>query len=389
MTGVIRHMEIQRGKEGMKSAQFNDIMGATSRCTLRLLSNSIPQEQQIATNYGIRGDAWFGSVKTANEVALRGHEEVFQIKQYHSLFPKDFFEEVLKEAPGWVHIVLKATTRDEVNLVAVGYCYSHKTILHFVLTENAGSTSEGDPYEMKYTDSYGNICTRFVDRPEVISNFFASSNIIDTHNQLRQDLLQLEKKWLTKNPFFRLSTTLIGVNVTDLFLLANHHKVINISNSTIGKQKISIRRFAGILSNQLIAHARRLSASSSRFLPDSPLDIIPIVSNKDSSKSSVSDLSSELFTLSEKQAVRSLQDANGKTHYLVKFDITKDPSGHSRCKKRKCKLCYERGKSRDVSYYCISCGEGFSFCNKGDGHDCFKTHVEQIRRITRHSRNLH
>jgi hypothetical protein len=182
---------------------------------------------------------------------------------------------------------------------------------------------------------------------------------------------------------------LIGVNVTDTFLLANHHKVINISNSTIGKQKISIRRFAGILSNQLFAHARRLSASSSQFLPDSPLDIILIVSNKDSSKSSVSDLSSELFTLSEKQAVRSLQDANGKTHYLVKFDITKDPSGHSRCKKRKCKLCYERGKSRDVSYYCISCGEGFSFCNKGDGHDCFKTHVEQIRRITRHSRNLH
>jgi hypothetical protein len=50
-------MEIQHGKEGIKSAQFNDIMGATSRCTLRLLSNSIPQEQQIATNYGIRGDA--------------------------------------------------------------------------------------------------------------------------------------------------------------------------------------------------------------------------------------------------------------------------------------------------------------------------------------------
>jgi hypothetical protein len=62
-----------------------------------------------------------------------------------------------------VHIVLKASTRDEVNLVAVGYCYSHKTILLFVLTENAGSFSEGDPYEMKYTDSYGSICTHFVD----------------------------------------------------------------------------------------------------------------------------------------------------------------------------------------------------------------------------------
>jgi hypothetical protein len=158
----------------------------------------------------------------------------------------------------------------------------------------------------------------------VISKFFASSNIIDTHNQLRQDLLHLEKKWLTKNPFFCLSTMLIGVNVTDTFLLANHHKVINISNSTMGKQKISIRRFAGILSNQLIAQARHLSVSSSRFLPDSPLDITPIVSDKDSSKSGISDLSSELFTQLEKQAVRSLQDANGNQRSFRAFTLQEE-----------------------------------------------------------------
>ncbi len=75
------------------------------------------------------------------------------MKQYHNLFPKDFIEEALKDAPGGVHIVLKGTTRDEVNLVAIGYCYSRKTILHFVLAENAGNTEPGDPYEMKYTDN--------------------------------------------------------------------------------------------------------------------------------------------------------------------------------------------------------------------------------------------
>jgi hypothetical protein len=197
----MRHIEIQHGKEGMKSAKFNDTMGATTDCTVRLLLNTIPPEQQ-GSKHGIRGDAWFGSVNTANEVGIHGYDGVFQVKQYHSLFPKDFIEEALKEAPGGVHIVLKATTRDEVNLVAVRYCYSCKTILHFVLTENAGDTSEGDPYEMKYLDSYGNICTHHVDRLEVISNFIASSNIIDTHNQLRQDLLQLEKKWFTKIHFF-------------------------------------------------------------------------------------------------------------------------------------------------------------------------------------------
>ena len=123
--------------------------------------------------------------------------------------------------------MLEGTTRCEVPLVAVGYRYSRKTVLFFLLTKGAGSTILGDPYEMKFTDSYGNIVTRFVDRPEVVSTFFKTSNAIDTHNQLRQDLLQLEKKWLTKNPFFRLSTTLVGISVTDAFLLSNHHKIIN------------------------------------------------------------------------------------------------------------------------------------------------------------------
>jgi hypothetical protein len=112
-------------------------------------------------------------------------------------------------------------------------------------------------------DHPGNICTQFVDQPEVISIFFVSSNVIDTHNQLRQDLLQLEKKWVTKNPFFRLSTMLIGLHVTDAFLLANHRKVINISNSCMWKQKVTIQRLAGILSHQLITQARGFSPNSS------------------------------------------------------------------------------------------------------------------------------
>jgi hypothetical protein len=127
---------------------------------------------------------------------FRGHEGVFQVKQYHNLFPKDFIEDALKDAPGGVYIVLKGKTRDEVSLVAISYQYSRKTVLHFILTENAGQSGLGDPYAMKYMDTYGNICTWHVDHPEVFSKLFASSNVIDT------DLLQMEKKWLTKNPFF-------------------------------------------------------------------------------------------------------------------------------------------------------------------------------------------
>jgi hypothetical protein len=175
--------------------------------------------------------------------------------------------------------------------------------------------------------------------------------------------------------------------VTDAFLLANHHKVINV-NDDAGPPKLSIRRFAGMLAFQLIQKGKKMSALPSRFLPED--DVIPVVSVMGrTSNSNISDLSSpDMRSLLEKEVVRALQDANGRTHYLVKYDITKDPSGRSRCKKRKCKLCYENGTRRDVSYYCISCGENFSFCTKESGRDCFKSHVDGIRRKTRHSANL-
>lgn len=127
-------MEIQRGKEGMKNSQFNAQVGATTGCTLRLLLNTLPPEQQ-GIKHGIRGDAWFGSVRTATEVGLHGHEGVFQIKQYASLYPKSFIEEALKDAPGGVYIALEGENH-EVPLVAVGYRNSWTTILFSITTKN-------------------------------------------------------------------------------------------------------------------------------------------------------------------------------------------------------------------------------------------------------------
>jgi hypothetical protein len=51
---------------------------------------------------------------------------------------------------------------------------------------------------MKYTDDFGNLCSREVEGPSVISHFFGDSNTVDLHNQAQQAILALEKKWLTK-----------------------------------------------------------------------------------------------------------------------------------------------------------------------------------------------
>jgi hypothetical protein len=101
-------MEIQRGKDGMKSKRSNQEVGATAGCTLQLLLEALPIESD--QSHGIHTDTWFGSVRTASKVSRRGHEGMFQVKHYHSLFPKAFIEEALKEAPGGVHIILEGKT---------------------------------------------------------------------------------------------------------------------------------------------------------------------------------------------------------------------------------------------------------------------------------------
>ena len=102
--------------------QFNNAIGATAGCTLRSLLGTI-FFKILKKKFGIRGDAWFDSVRAANEVGLRGHEGVFQIKTYHASYPKEFVEEALKDAPGGVFIVLEGMTQDEIPLVAIGYRY--------------------------------------------------------------------------------------------------------------------------------------------------------------------------------------------------------------------------------------------------------------------------
>jgi hypothetical protein len=209
--------------------------------------------------------------------------------------------------------------------VALGYRYSRKTILFFVLTKNAGSTTLGEPYHMKYTNSFGNVCTQYVDRPQVISNFSTSPNKIDTHNQLRHDCLRLEKKWITQDPFFHLRTTLVGINVMCMFLLANHHKLINYSSNACEEkeQKISIQRFSGLLANQLIELARKINDSSLKYQQeDSDISGLEIVAEaKTVSSSPTFAASSSSCSL---QVIRKLSDASGDSHHLVKYPVTKD-----------------------------------------------------------------
>ncbi len=126
-------------------------------------------------------------MKAAVALAKKGYKAVLQVKTGHGLFPKKFIESALEDAPGGVWIVLEAT-HEGVPLIALGYRYSTRTTLHFVATKDAGSTAKGTPYQMNFTDDWGNVHIRDVERPDIISQFFENSNTIDKH-----------KSWLLRN----------------------------------------------------------------------------------------------------------------------------------------------------------------------------------------------
>ena len=90
---------------------------------------------------------------------------------------------------------------EDVPHACVSYKYNLKKVLVFLLTKGAGSTQPGEPYLAKFPDKFGNVCTREVAWPEIISNYSNKSNMVDLHNQAQQAELAL-KKWITQNAFF-------------------------------------------------------------------------------------------------------------------------------------------------------------------------------------------
>jgi hypothetical protein len=229
-----------------------------------------------------------------------------------------------------VHIVLKGTAPNGVDLIAIGYRYSTKTTLFFVATADAGSTRPGKEYEMKYTDS----------------------NTIDKHNQAQQFDLALEKTWPTQDPYFRLSCILIGINVVDTLKLANYHILLN-APGTKEDSKMSIKRFAGILCHQLVTNTSAFTSASLRqsgMCSEISMPSKPILNTQDISDVTTNTENKEDFHV----PIRSLKDNNGLLHHQVRYHVSVSKAGKRSTLTRECKLCKELGKKTHlVGYYCM------------------------------------
>jgi hypothetical protein len=128
------------------------------------------------------------------------------------------------------HWVVMRATIASVPLLAIAYAWSQKGVSYFIST--CGST---EPDKMKYIskfeDEWGHTGSRMLDRPKIVHFLYEYLPLIDEHNKQRQSLLALEKRWLTKDYWFRLLTTLLGMAVVDL------HRCFRYDNIKIQRRK--------------------------------------------------------------------------------------------------------------------------------------------------------
>lgn len=309
-------------------------------------------------------DSFFASVKTAKVATEKGHEFVGPVKNCHSLYPQKEINALMQHWPGGTNTVFECT---ELGLVAVGYKYNKKKVLNFIMTKGAGSTKPGVAYQAHYNDPFGNQCTRDILRPDVISNYFQYSNTIDIANRVRQSELALEQLWLTKNCWFRLDTTFLGIVVTDCY----HALHFGLPSSHAWKN-IDMRLLAGLLAKDFRTKAALCSDDAS---PGDNFPMRRIAS--DVSVPSIIDVATipspvSTMTTEVRQTVLRPPFAHGAPQVPTSFC-----SEHyfAKLKNSKRAICRAPGCSGKTAYYCIKCKSHYCNGESKDPRWCFFWHV--------------
>jgi hypothetical protein len=109
-----------------------------------------------------------------------------------------------------------------VKLIAIAYAWSQTGVSYFISTCGA-TTPSPIMYISKFEDEWGNTSFKEINRPEIVRFLYEYLPLIDEHNKQRQSLLGLEKRWLTKHPWYRLITTLLGMCVVDMHRYFRYH----------------------------------------------------------------------------------------------------------------------------------------------------------------------
>ncbi len=243
---VVQNPEMQSRKSYHGDRSFmpdkSDITAHTAE-VLRLIENA-----QLPPGGWVGGDSWFGSTTTAVEVMKRFRvNSTWIIKQNQAWFPMKALYAILKarfkDRPAGHWVTMTANISD-VNVIAMAYAWSQRGISYILST--CGSTEPSDKLYMSYfEDDFGNVGSKEVSRPKLAHLIYDYLPLIDEHNKQRQKILGLERKWPTRNCWFRLLTTLLGMCVVDM-----HRIYRNLKNERYSD--IDVLEFSDMICKSLV-----------------------------------------------------------------------------------------------------------------------------------------
>lgn len=142
------------------------------------------------------------------------------------------------------------------------------------MTERTWSTVEGrTPYIAMFKDKYGNNDQRHIPRPAAAERYFTHANKIDVHNHHRQHILGLELLWDTRDGFFRINTTCMGITLTDAWRLFTYPFRKNAAFSKNDRLNPNIRLFTHRAATSMIS--RRWSQTPGRPIINIPPSVPP------------------------------------------------------------------------------------------------------------------
>jgi hypothetical protein len=375
-TRIMLALEIQEGKFPMREKQHCARLGATAACTTRLMElvagcGQSKTEADAKLDIGL-GDSWFGSVTAIVEAARNGQELIAGVKTNSSKSPKKEMEALMEDCPSGSYYVAVCDVPDEDDgkkIVFVSYKYNARKVLHFVMTDGAGSTVP-DPnraYIARFPDEYGNLGIRKVPRPACLSDYFEKCNVVDVHNQMRQGILGLEEKWVTQCGFFRVLCTILGMCVIDAkeamrHGLARSHPLA----------KASVKRVAGAIADDIFRRMKLTDETHPSYSIPALSDagfVDGEVSYTVALDASVPDVTSPMSSVASSAASSSSawivpipDGAPGVPEWYREGHKQAETDEWTKNKIRKLRKRCNRCKTRCM-YYCVQCNK--YFCKDG------------------------
>jgi hypothetical protein len=125
----------------MKEKQYSHEIGTTTGQTIHMLEALHDNGLAHGLKREMNGYA-------LSDLPCQWLKRNYSVKQEKGLYPKDYIEKALDDAPG-IKIVLSSPAPNDVLLVAPVYRYSQKTTQFFVATLITGNTSPRNPCIMK------------------------------------------------------------------------------------------------------------------------------------------------------------------------------------------------------------------------------------------------